>query len=508
VILNLARIVEQKGQECLVLAFLQMVERHPDAALEIAGGVGDETHAQRLRALADHPALRGKVFLLPQQEDPRTLLGAATVYAQPSFVEGIPNAVIEALIDGAPCVATNVGGLPKIVDDNVSGILVSKGNPRQLGKALGRILDSKDLGTKLVRQAKRSASAFDIDRRAEELEAILPAPEKAVLSSRKPTRAVAQRRIRNCTRRILVTQSERFGDQIQSFAFLVARRRAFPKREITILVPTEQRRLYRHLGLDHIFGIESKSSLTFIGRQAYDLGFDLNLDPDQNLLVDEPIDRLVSFPKNSPGASQSFHDIVVHEPLWKSMLGLLRTIGVSDPVVFWSDVQPVPSRKERQSAGQLLGRKNGALRVSLSPSGFSPGGKQWPVDRFADVVNTLSETCPILPVLLGHPTEVPLTWLLESLIKPPCLNVSKCYGGLGGPIGVLSRLDFHLANDNGVMHLADLMDVPQVALFGPTNPRFFGPMGNRTTVVSSEDGTIESIEVEDVLKAVSVRMET
>ena len=135
-------------------------------------------------------------------------------------------------------------------------------------------------------------------------------------------------------------------------------------------------------------------------------------------------------------------------------------------------------------------------------------GKQWPVDRFADAVNTLSETCPILPVLLGHPTEVPLTWLLESLIKPPCLNVSNCYGGLGGLIGVLSRLDFHLANDNGVMHLADVMDVPQVALFGPTDPRFFGPVGNRTTVVSSEDGTIESIEVEDVLKAVSVRMET
>ena len=72
------------------------------------------------------------------------------MYAQPSFVEGIPNAVIEALIDGVPCVATNVGGFPKIVDDNVSGILVSKGNTRQLGKALGRILDSKDLGTRLV----------------------------------------------------------------------------------------------------------------------------------------------------------------------------------------------------------------------------------------------------------------------------------------------------------------------------------------------------------------------
>lgn len=261
-------------------------------------------------------SLRVGFFLLPHQDDPRPLLAAATVYVQPSFLEGIPNAVIEAMTDGVPCVTTDAGGLPEVMNHDVNGLLVPKGDPDRLAEALHRTLDSPDLRKQFVSNARRDAAAFSIEARAEEFETILSSPDKPFLSSRKPTRAVARRGIRNKTRRILVTQSEGFGDQIQSFPFLVALRRAFPAAEITVLVPRERRRLYKHLRLDHIFGIESESSSAFIRRQTYDFGFDLNLDPDQNPLVDLSISSLISFPKKTVGESQQCNDLFLGVPLW------------------------------------------------------------------------------------------------------------------------------------------------------------------------------------------------
>jgi ADP-heptose:LPS heptosyltransferase len=94
---------------------------------------------------------------------------------------------------------------------------------------------------------------------------------------------------------------------------------------------------------------------------------------------------------------------------------------------------------------------------------------------------------------------VPLAWQLEEFAEASVLNLSNRYPNIGVLLGLLDRIDLHLTNDNGVMHLADVMDTPQIALFGHTSYRFFGPMGRSSRLVISPTGKMHDIKVSDVL---------
>ena len=76
---------------------------------------------------------------------PELLYRAADVFVQPSHVEGMSNALLEALASGLPVVATTVGAAPQMVEDGVDGLLVPPGDPDALAGALARLLEDADL---------------------------------------------------------------------------------------------------------------------------------------------------------------------------------------------------------------------------------------------------------------------------------------------------------------------------------------------------------------------------
>ncbi len=84
----------------------------------------------------------GFVHLIPgcAFEEVATWMAAADVVALPSYMEGCPNVILEALASGRPVVATNVGGIPEILDDSC-GRLVPPRNPAKLADALASVLD-------------------------------------------------------------------------------------------------------------------------------------------------------------------------------------------------------------------------------------------------------------------------------------------------------------------------------------------------------------------------------
>src|SRR5262249_20674328 len=71
-----------------------------------------------------------------------TLLPSAELLVLPSFTEGLPNVVLEAFAAGVPVVATAVGGTPELVEEGISGRLVSAGNVEQLTRCIVETLDS------------------------------------------------------------------------------------------------------------------------------------------------------------------------------------------------------------------------------------------------------------------------------------------------------------------------------------------------------------------------------
>ncbi|GAB3347571.1 glycosyltransferase family 4 protein [Modestobacter lapidis] len=141
VVMNVGRLVRQKGQDLLVEALPGLAARFPALAVVVIGGGSLRDRLARQAAelgVADHLHLTG------HRTDARMLLDAADVFALPSRQEGLPLAALEAMDVGLPVVGTDVIGTAEVVVDGETGTLVRSGNAGALADALaGLLADSR-----------------------------------------------------------------------------------------------------------------------------------------------------------------------------------------------------------------------------------------------------------------------------------------------------------------------------------------------------------------------------
>jgi glycosyltransferase involved in cell wall biosynthesis len=141
---------------------LHALSRLPDAWLAIAGR-GDQE--ENLRRLASELGIAERVRLLGLRDDIPSLLAAGDVFVQPSRSEGLPLAVLEAMANQIPVVATDVGGVREVVHDAETGFLVGSGDPATMAVAVSRILSSPDRGASLAAAANaRVREEFSVER--------------------------------------------------------------------------------------------------------------------------------------------------------------------------------------------------------------------------------------------------------------------------------------------------------------------------------------------------------
>ncbi len=133
VVVVVARLVPEKGFDRLLVAWPAVKAAVPSAVLVI---VGDGCERAALIRQAEH--LSGVRFL-GEQRDPLPFLQAADCFTLPSYTEGLPISLLEAMAAGLPCVVTAIGGISDAVDDEV-GALVPPGDAARLSAALVQIL--------------------------------------------------------------------------------------------------------------------------------------------------------------------------------------------------------------------------------------------------------------------------------------------------------------------------------------------------------------------------------
>ena len=131
-----------------ILAFKIVQSRWPAARLTIAGSGPEE---QQLRQLAESLGLSDLVqFAGRLERDAMAMLyRSADIVLNPSLADNMPNSVLEALACGVPCVSTNVGGVPYLVQDRVTAMLVPPADPAAMALACQEILQSDDLRRQL-----------------------------------------------------------------------------------------------------------------------------------------------------------------------------------------------------------------------------------------------------------------------------------------------------------------------------------------------------------------------
>lgn len=143
-----------KGLGELLEAFLEMAKSRPRLQLAIIGqGPYGETLARRVAAAGMEQRV-----LLPGRRDAAGIaqwMRAADIFCLPSYSEGCPNVVVEALACGRPLVATNIGGIPELVS-KCSALLVEPRDPAALRAALDRALTTKWDTAEIARTSTRS----------------------------------------------------------------------------------------------------------------------------------------------------------------------------------------------------------------------------------------------------------------------------------------------------------------------------------------------------------------
>ncbi len=157
-----ARPVGEKDIPTLLEAFRLTRAQVPDARLDIIGnGRG---------SVADEPNVR----YLPGTEDIRAHLRRAWVFALASRSEASPNVILEAMACALPVVATNVGGIPELVDDKKTGLLVPPRDPAALSAALTALLRDRALQKSIGKAGRqRVLSEFGVARMVRQTETVL-----------------------------------------------------------------------------------------------------------------------------------------------------------------------------------------------------------------------------------------------------------------------------------------------------------------------------------------------
>jgi glycosyltransferase involved in cell wall biosynthesis len=151
----------QKALDTMLDAFSRLRVGFPDCRLVIAG---DGPERGRLEARAHALGLDEAALFLGDRNDVPDVLAAFDVFALSSDFEGTPLAVIEAMGAGVPVVATDVGGLPDLIDDGVHGRLVPARAPEALARVIREILSDPGLGTRLGAAAReRQEREFAIE---------------------------------------------------------------------------------------------------------------------------------------------------------------------------------------------------------------------------------------------------------------------------------------------------------------------------------------------------------
>jgi glycosyltransferase involved in cell wall biosynthesis len=150
VIVCIANFTPTKGQTVIVDALPDLAKRFPGLQAILAG---DGPELASVRRRAEGLGLAGTVRFPGSVKTPWDLLQAADVFVLASEIEGLPLVVLEAMSEGVPVVATDVGGMPEAVVDGETGYLVPSGDAEALKTAIARILSDPAVAKRMRRAA-------------------------------------------------------------------------------------------------------------------------------------------------------------------------------------------------------------------------------------------------------------------------------------------------------------------------------------------------------------------
>ncbi len=152
---------QDKGSFDLIRAFATLPESDKKASELVLAGNGDLEAAEKLiQELNMEEKITICPWLTPEKRD--ELLATADAFILPSYNEGLPMSMLEAMAWGLPVIVTPVGGIPEVITDKHNGLLVQPGNQEDLVQAMQSIINDENLRISLGNAARASVEKLDI----------------------------------------------------------------------------------------------------------------------------------------------------------------------------------------------------------------------------------------------------------------------------------------------------------------------------------------------------------
>ncbi len=461
----IGRLTPIKGHAFFLKAMARVTRVFPNVKIQIIGDAPKPQYKEDLLTLTRHLGLSHAVQFLGTRYDIAELLSQMTVLVAPSVgEEAFGRVVIEAGACGVPVVATRMGGLVDIIENEKDGLLVSADDPRVLADAVLRLLKDPDLGRKFAVSLREKVQR----------EFGLPLMFEKTL--RVYEEAVNQKRI-------LVIKISAVGDVILTVPSLRALRRKYPEAWISVLVGRKSRKIIRNCPYVNdtiVYDEPRRFRLLANFRMARLLakeGFDIVVD-----LQNNRASHFLSFfcgagiragHTNRKWAfflNRKTKDSPNTMPPLEHQFQVLKLLGIEDydkKLELWTEKeedQRVRVFLESQwvSPSQVL--------VGLNPaSSLRWPTKQWPIENFARLCDELGKR-NIRVVVTGSKEDAPSLDKLFALTRHKPINaVGKT--SITELIALIRRCQLFISSDSAPMHIAASVDIPLIAIFGPTDPK-------------------------------------
>jgi L-malate glycosyltransferase len=162
---TVAALTREKGLDILLQAAHQVLQRHPHVCFVVVGG---GTQADPLRDLTRALDIEERVVFTGERPDAEHLIPLFDIFVLPSRREGLGSSLLDAMAAGVPIVAARTGGVPELVEDDVSGLLFPPGDADALASHIGTLVEDESMRARLAAGGRERVGRFDISSIAEQ----------------------------------------------------------------------------------------------------------------------------------------------------------------------------------------------------------------------------------------------------------------------------------------------------------------------------------------------------
>jgi len=167
---SVGRLSDQKDPITMIEAFSIISKPFPNAHLVL---VGDGELKGKILEKIDQLKLNGKVHLTGNKNNPWSVYHSMDLFIMSSIYEGLGRSITEALSCGVPVVCTDVEGVPEIVRDNITGILVPPKDANKLADGIIRTLNDMETAKKMAEEGRRFVKDnFDVNKMVNDIDSL------------------------------------------------------------------------------------------------------------------------------------------------------------------------------------------------------------------------------------------------------------------------------------------------------------------------------------------------